>query len=60
MTKICDIGRCYCVTASTTCDVTDSAGRTLVTAYAGQQAYFVASTAEITFSDDAASVVACY
>lgn len=52
------IGRSYVVSTATECTVTDALGRLLCTATAGQQHAFVASTAVVTVSDDAASVVA--
>lgn len=60
MTKVLVIGRTYAVTTAATCDVTDANGVLVTTAYAGQQALFVAPTTNITFSDADCSVVAVY
>lgn len=60
MDKTLTIGRTYAVTTSTTCDVTDANGSLVTTAFAGQQAIFVAPTTTVTFSDDSASVVAVF
>lgn len=60
MQKKLTIGRTYAVTASTTCDVTDANGALITTAYPGQQIVFVAPTTTVSFTDDAASVVAVF
>lgn len=60
MQKTLIIGRTYAVTTTSSCDVTDANGTLITTVYAGQQAVFVAPTTTVTFSDDAASVVAVF
>lgn len=60
MTKTLVTGATYVVTSATTCTVTDANGLTLCTAEPGSQAFFVATTSTISFSDPAAVVTATF
>lgn len=60
MTKTLVTGATYAVTSATTCTVTDANGLVLCTAEPGSQAFFVATTPAISFSDPAAVVTATF